>query len=386
MRTNNHNTLIISKMKTLYFIPFLLFCQLVCAQSKSSIIQATSKKVTIKDGDLLKEGNWTIVPDLKPDIYVTSNKRVTFYTDIDSISFKIKPNQKPIDFTIVLNGKDSAWTQIQYQKPYLETLRNGKKYNHSDTRLIPPFIYQPPTDSNLIKIRQLFHLDSIAGNGNEISRILNLCHWVHNSVTHDGNSENPDQENAIDLISVCRTENRGINCRMLAVILNECYLSLGMKSRIVTCKPREVDFDDCHVINMVYSNDLKKWVWIDPTFDAYVMNERGELLSIQEVRERLINGKTLILNPDANWNRKFSQTKEEYLFNYMAKNLYRLECSVSSEFNYETWTKGKNVTYIELVPLDGVPETQLSKEITNSDGIHITIYKTNNPDIFWTKP
>ena len=34
---------------------------------------------------------------------------------------------------------------------------------------------------------------------------------------------------------------------------------------------------------------MKKWLWIDPTFDAYVMNEKGELLSIEEVRERLIS-------------------------------------------------------------------------------------------------
>jgi len=373
-------------MKICFLLTFLQFGYLVYAQNHHPIIHATSKKVSIEDGNYLKKENWTIVPDLKPDIYITSNKRVTFYTDLDSISFKIKPDQKPTNFTIVLNGKDSAWTQIQYRKPYLETLRKGKSYNYSDDRKVPPFIYQMPTDSNLIRTRQLFHLDSIAGNGNEISRILNLCHWVHNSVTHDGNSENPDQENAIDLIRVCRTENRGINCRMMAVILNECCLSLGFKSRIITCKPREVEFDDCHVINMVYSNDLKKWVWIDPTFDAYVMNEKGELLSIQEVRERLISGKTLILNPDANWNRQFSQTKEEYLFNYMAKNLYRLECSVNSEYNYETWIKGKDVAYIELVPLNGISETQLSKEISNADGIHITVYKTNNPNIFWKKP
>jgi len=70
----------------------------------------------------------------------------------------------------------------------------------------------------------------------------------------------------------------------------------------------------------------------------------------------------------------------------MAKNLYRLECSVNSEYNYETWIKGNDVAYIELVPLNGVSETQLSKEITNAEGVHITVYKTNNQDIFWKKP
>lgn len=97
---------------------------------------------------------------------------------------------------------------------------------------------------------------------------------------------------------------------MMATILNECYLSLGFKSRYITCMPKETEFDDCHVINMVYSNDLKRWIWVDPTFDVYVMDEKGELLGLKEVRERLTNGKMLILNPEANWNRENSQTKK----------------------------------------------------------------------------
>jgi hypothetical protein len=203
-------------------------------------------------------------------------------------------------------------------------------------------------------------------------------HWVHATVRHDGNSKNPKLRNAIDLINVCRTERRGVNCRMMATILNECYLSMGIKSRFITCLPRETEFDDCHVINMVYSNDLNKWIYIDPTFDAYVMNEKGELLGISEVRERLINGKPLILNPEANWNRTESQTKEYYLENYMTKNLYRLECPVKSEYDSETYTnyEGKKVIFLELLPLDGLVQTPVSD----------TNFITNNPDYFWAKP
>jgi len=76
---------------------------------------------------------------------------------------------------------------------------------------------------------------------------------------------------------------------------------------MVTCKPKPLEFNDCHVINSVFSHQLNKWIWVDPEFDAYVMNEKGELLGLQEVRDRLINDKPLILNPEANWNRRTSQ-------------------------------------------------------------------------------
>ena len=50
---------------------------------------------------------------------------------------------------------------------------------------------------------------------------------------------------------------------------------------------------------------------MDPTFNAYVKDEHGNLLSIAEVRERLITDQPLYLNEDANWNNKSKQTKEK---------------------------------------------------------------------------
>jgi hypothetical protein len=270
---------------------------------------------------------------------------------------------------------------------YLDTLVKAKEYNYSDQRFIPTFTYLSKEDSNLARTRLDLKLDSIAGEANEISRILNILHWVHFVVWHDGEANNPTSKNALDLILYCKKQSRGMTCRMMATILNECYLSLGIKSRLVTCMPKEINFDECHVINAVYCNQLNKWIWIDPTFDAYVMDEKGELLGIQEVRERLINREPLILNPEANWNRLTSQTKEDYLEHYMAKNLYRLECQVSSGYNSETWFPGKEINYVELLPLDGLEQNpQKEEEITTKTGVKFIFYKTNNPNLFWAKP
>jgi hypothetical protein len=374
------------KLKFLTIIVVTLLTQNLFAQKKLPTIKANSLQVDIKVDDNLIKNAWTIVPETNPDIYTTSAKKVTFYTDIDSISFDVKSNEQ-YDFVILLNGKDSANTRIVWEPSKLEILRNAETYNYSDNRFIPKFTYQSQDNPNLKKIRNDLKLDSIAGNGNELSQIFNLMHWVHNIVKHDGSSNNPTLKNAIDLIKTCKVENRGVNCRMMAIILNECYLSMGIKSRYITCMPKETEFDDCHVINMVYSKELEKWIWIDPTFDAYVMDEKGNLLGIQEVRERLIKGQALILNADANWNRTSLQTKEHYLEYYMAKNLYRLETPLVSEYNTESWEKGKEITYVELLPLDGIVQIPQKKEVTNDKtGVKFTNYKTNNPDIFWTKP
>ena len=293
-------------------------------------------------------------------------------TDLDNI-------RKEKDFA-ELNKK------LKQTGDYLSILKRAGKYNLSDNRDIPKFTYQASDNPNLLALRQGFNLDSIAGQGSDVLQILNLLHWIHDLVPHDGMNGNPEVKNAMSMINVCKKDNRGLNCRGLALVLNECYLSMGIKSRVVTCLPKDslkID-QDCHVINSVYSESLKKWLWIDPTFDAYVMNEKGELLSIEEVRERLISDKPLILNPDANWNNQSTQTKENYLENYMAKNLYILECHSSSEYNMETSSEGKTFNYIKILPLDYFeqkPDKAEEKGETNNT-LWIT-YKTNNPNVFW---
>lgn len=359
------------------------------AQNEIPIIKAKSKKVDIKvNGVSIYEdftnSFWQIEPRVKPDIFTSEalGDVISFHTDLDSISVKLEENTV-FDFVILLK-KDSAFTQIKYQEPYLVTLKKASLYDQSQQRELPTFTYLNKEDKRLQEINASFNLDSIAGKGSEISKLLNVMHWVHGLVRHDGSSDNPKLKNAIDLVKICSAENRGVNCRMMATILNECYLAMGYKSRMVTCMPKPLEFDDCHVINTVFLENEKRWIWLDPTFDAYVMDETGRLLGIQEVRERLIKGEPLILNPTANWNFQNSQTKEYYLETYMAKNLYRLECPVSSTSDLETITEGKTLEYIQLLPLDGINQNP-NVEVFLSDKSKVTYktYITNNPSVFW---
>lgn len=277
--------------------------------------------------------------------------------------------------------KDNSRYQDLMQKmksrsvDYSELLRQSAGYSKGDTKELPPFTYMNANDENLVKIRKYFNLDSIAGNGDEISQIKNMLTWAHNVVAHDGNSYNPEEKNAIAMVELCKKENRGINCRMMAQLLNECYLAMGFKSRYVTCMPQKM-INDCHVINSVYSRTLKKWLWMDPTFNAYVSDDKGNLLGIAEVRERLRKGDPLVLNEDANWNNQRKERKEHYLDYYMAKNLYYVVCPLKSEFNSETFYEGKEKNkYAALVPEGFLPEEDYRQDI-----------QTSNIEYFWQTP
>lgn len=257
------------------------------------------------------------------------------------------------DFDFIRNEKrfKSLLKQLE-QYDHLLILKNAAPYSHEDTDSLPRFVYQSADETNLKHVREFFSLDKVAGEGDEISKILNILRFVHDSIQHNGNNYALCEFDAIDIYNYHKSTGKGVNCRHLAIALNEMYLSMGFYSRYVTCMPKDPDDQDCHVINAVWSSQLKKWIWVDPTFYAYVMDENGTLLGIDEVRERLIDGRPLVLNEDANWNHKSQQTKEYYLDKYMAKNLYYIECVTENRFNPESRYRNTGAKYVELVPSD----------------------------------
>ncbi len=160
---------------------------------------------------------------------------------------------------------------------------------------------------------------------------------------------------AIDLYNYYKTTGKGVNCRQLAISLCEMYLSMGIPARYVTCMPADSLDYECHVINTVWSEQLQKWLYIDPTMDAWVTDENGTLLSIAEVRERLINDQPLVET-------------------YMAKNLYYFVCKKLNRFNPESVYRDNDPEGdVRLIPVGFV----------NNNWKCDT---TTDPEVFWAKP
>jgi len=152
------------------------------------------------------------------------------------------------------------------------------------------------------------------------------------------------------------------------------YLSMGIPARYVTCMPADSLDYECHVINTVWSEQLQRWLYIDPTMDAWVTDENGTMLSIAEVRERLINDQPLALCETANWNHESQQTKEYYLETYMAKNLYYFVCKKLNRFNPESLYRNNDPEGdVRLIPVGFV----------NNNWKCDT---TTDPEVFWAKP
>lgn len=110
--------------------------------------------------------------------------------------------------------------QLKEKGDYVYILQQSGTYNSVVSDTLPEFTYQSPDAAELVRVREYFQLDTVAGSGDEISRIKNL-------------------------------------------------LAMGFKSRFVTCMPKKHDDYDCHVINAVWSETLDKWIWMDPSVNAW---------------------------------------------------------------------------------------------------------------------
>ncbi len=240
--------------------------------------------------------------------------------------------------------------------------------------MILRFKYASPTDSLLTLSRERFNLDSIAGDGDDISRIKNLLYWVHNNITHDGsNGFAPGACNLRNTYDSARRDTCGYNCRALAICLVEALLAEGIPARYVTCLPKAWDTDiDCHVICVAWSKSLGKWVWVDPTFAAYITDDKGVMLHPGEVRYRMQHDLPVILNKDANWNNRFPESQENYIDYYMAKNLYVLEVNTFNQAEPEGRSGHAQGYHVALVP-QGIT-------YPNSD------YNTTDEQWFWQAP
>ena len=114
--TKNNQIHLGHEMRPIKFIVALVLLTVAAtAQDKSPVIKSTVSIISIQDGEVPKKNYWTLAPEAKPDVYEADlidgkPHKVTFITDIDSISFMVEEGKK-YDF-IVQRGEDICYTQI----------------------------------------------------------------------------------------------------------------------------------------------------------------------------------------------------------------------------------------------------------------------------------
>jgi len=245
------------------------------------------------------------------------------------------------------------------------------------------FHYAEPTEENLTKLRDQYDLETVAGQGSEIDRIINLTSWVYRLAEHANEPAIPAERNAFAFIHQATVERQQINCYMKTVILNEAYLSMGFCSRHTHLLPHSHEERESHFVTSVYSCTLEKWILMDPDFGVYVTDENGGILGVMEIRRRLISGEPLkVQRPGKSrleiaWRNVHDVIDgADYLW-FLSEFIFKIRCPKYSMFAQDTQPIRE---YFELIP-DGYRPELLGKSQFTDQGKKI--YFINDANAFW---
>lgn len=287
----------------------------------------------------------------------------------------------------------SLFTSCRTNAFYARKLLAGKSYSHTELQHAAQsqymFHYQEASAPDLQWLQATYIPRELQENyqmpGKEVETIIALLHIAYALAPWDGTA--PWPEGILSTPNIINYANRtksGVNCRMKAIILQELCLSMGIPARIVSCIPLDPKDTDSHVVTAVWSSTLQKWLLMDPSFNAYVLDHQGQIMSIEEVREGLIKGSSYFLNAGAEAFGK-PLTEKFYLSYYMTKNLYALMSPLQVEYGLEG--SGTDYTQILLVPaceVTGSPEPTIKESYWR--GSRITTYILSNSELFWASP
>ncbi|MFH6991799.1 aspartyl protease family protein [Flavobacterium sp. FlaQc-48] len=120
------------------FISIGLFSSTYFAFSQSlPLLRANSEKISMRDGNSPLTRYWDhLSTTLKPVVYhinkANQTRTVVFYTDIDSIAFKVSPGRR-YNFKVLLRKKDTCYAQLS--TVFQSAIKNetSRKVNIADT-------------------------------------------------------------------------------------------------------------------------------------------------------------------------------------------------------------------------------------------------------------
>ncbi len=188
------------------------------------------------------------------------------------------------------------------------------------------------------ELKEKYDLKKIAGDGSNLSKSINLLHFLSPRLAHSPFYDNHIKCNALDLLDYSlNNKEHGINCLNKSKILEECCLALGIYARRVIIMPYSPFDLDNHVVVEVYDN---KWVMLDPSTDGICVDENRNLLSLFEIREKLANNEFVTYTKSNDELDDLKKLREKYIdmTTYICKNSFYFVVDEDSTSGYTNKT------------------------------------------------
>lgn len=202
------------------------------------------------------------------------------------------------------------------------------------------FIYDY-TDERLQKLRDICNLDSLAGSGDEFTKMLKITLGI-SRILELGSSLNIDSFHAIDVLNDTKRGFKS-NCFVASTVLAECFLSMGYIARVVRCMPIDLRFNECHCMTIAYVNDMNKFIAFDPSMGGCYIDFKGIPLGISDIRKNIIERKELHI-------RSIFKIQDRDIIAYLCKNMIRFQSHAVSKYGNEM-SRSSNIINLNPVTI-----------------------------------
>lgn len=254
---------------------FTLFSLTVAALAQAEykgfpLLHAKSASADYRIGDDWVRNSWAISPQIEFDSLpipcFSETEDFAFYTDLDSISFKLLPEQVH-KFYVSLSDTAYALTVVKGIKPRYTALLFGSGAKNSELQF---WYEQNSNNSYLDTLRSKFPVDSLVKNAvSDSAKALRMLHWVHNQWKHNGDNQ-PSKADAVSILEEAK-QGKNFRCVEYGIVATACLNAIGLKARTLGLMTKEVEttqYGAGHVLLEVYLDDIGKWALLDGQWDA----------------------------------------------------------------------------------------------------------------------
>jgi transglutaminase-like putative cysteine protease len=146
-----------------------------------------------------------------------------------------------------------------------------------------PFEYEDPLHPRMVALRKKYALDEIVKDGaTEFDKLLRLRDWVAHQWRYKAPENYYPAWDADDIL-----QHKVGFCVQYAIAYMQCAISLGYQARFVY--GNHPDMSNGHEVTEVWSNQYKKWVYMDNLSNFHHVDPRTNVpMSMTEVHDVLV--------------------------------------------------------------------------------------------------
>ena len=190
-------------------------------------------------------------------------------------------------FNVLSLVNTHSQTSPTYKKIQIVTSNNKQINDHFYYLPLPSSLNKPEFQN----LKQFVHQEYGENALTEPLNFLRIMDWVSSRWVHDG-SISSSTMNSLEILKAAKS-GRNFSCIEYAKVMSDILTAHGYISRVVGITTSNIAYGSIgegHAVSEVWSNTLRKWIFIDPQFSIHA-KYKGQFLNFYEMYELKKKGK-----------------------------------------------------------------------------------------------